>query len=219
MPSRRHSPRIRKGDRPLPQRIAVILLAAALLAPSPPAPAQGRVTTPREALGFDIGADYHLATYTQLEAYWHTLARQSPRMVLREIGKTAEGRTQLMAIITAPENHKRIARYQEIARRLAHAEGLTDEQAHALAAEGKAVVWIDGGLHATEVLGAHQLLEMVYQLVSRNDAETQRFLNDVILLCAHANPDSIELVSNWYMREKDPAKRSMVQLPGPYNKY
>src|SRR5881628_1360209 len=74
-----------------------------------------RITTPRQALGFDIGDDYHLATYTQLDAYWHTLARQSPRMVLREIGKTAEGRTQLMAIITAPENHKRIARYQEIA--------------------------------------------------------------------------------------------------------
>src|SRR3989449_6084465 len=132
------------------KRIAVILLAAALLAPPSPAPAQRHVTTPREALGFEIGADYHLATYTQLEAYWRTLARQSPRMVLREIGKTAEGRTQLMAIITTPENHKRIARYQEIARRLARAEGLTDERAHALAAEGRAVVWIDGGLHRSE---------------------------------------------------------------------
>src|SRR6266576_1281374 len=83
----------------------------------------------------------------------------TPRLALREIGKTAEGRSQLMAIITAPENHKRLARYEDIARRLALAQGLTDEQAHALAREGKAVVWIDGGLHATEVLGAHQLLE------------------------------------------------------------
>src|SRR5437667_2438173 len=219
MPSRRHSPRIRKGDRPLPQRIAVILLAAALLAPSPPAPAQGRVTTPREALGFDIGADYHLATYPQLEAYWHTLARPSPRMVLREIGKTAEGRTQLMAIITAPENHKRIARYQEIARRLAHAEGLTDEQARALAAEGKAVVWIDGGLHATEVLGAQQLMELVYQMVSMNDPETLRILKDVILLATPVNPDGLDLVSNWYMREQDPLKRSTSGLPRLYQKY
>src|SRR5213595_3737640 len=198
-------------------RITALLVAAALVAP--PAPAQGRVTTPREALGFDIGADYHLATYTQLEAYWHTLARQSPRMVLREIGKTAEGRPQLMAIITAPENHKRIARYQEIARRLAHAEGLTDEQAHALAAEGKAVVWIDGGLHATEVLGAHQLMELVYQMVSRDDPETRRFLNDVILLAVHANPDGMELVSSWYMREPDSLKRSTAGIPRLYQKY
>ena len=43
-----------------------------------------------------------------------------------------------MAIITSPENHKKLDRYKEIARRLAHAEGLTDEQARALAKEGKA---------------------------------------------------------------------------------
>ena len=76
-----------------------------------------------------------------------------------EIGKTAEGRDAAMAIITSPENLKKLDRYKEISRRLALAEGLTDEQARALAAEGKAVVWIDGGLHATEVLGAQQLME------------------------------------------------------------
>src|SRR5438552_3529388 len=85
-------------------RIIALLVAAALVAP--PAPAQHRVTTPRQALGFDVGADYHLATYTQLEAYWRTLARESPRLVLREIGKSAEGRPQLMAIITAADNHR-----------------------------------------------------------------------------------------------------------------
>mgnify|MGYP003694200915 CR=1 FL=1 len=33
-------------------------------------------------------------------------------MVAPDIGKTAEGRTQLMAIVTSPENHKKLARYQ-----------------------------------------------------------------------------------------------------------
>src|SRR6266480_2611240 len=128
-------------------------------------------------------------------------------MVLREIGKTAEGRPQLMAIITAPENHKRLAHYEDIARRLALAQGLTDEEAHALAREGKSVVWIDGGLHATEVLGAHQLIETSYQLVSRNDPETMRLLNDDIIIAVQVNPDGMELVSNWYMQEPDTLKR------------
>jgi len=88
-------------------------------------------------------------------------------MSLVDIGRTAEGRTQWMAIVTAPENLATLGRYKEIARRLARAEGLTDAQARALAAEGRAVVWIDGGLHADEVLGAQQLMETVYQLVSR----------------------------------------------------
>src|SRR6266853_1593894 len=106
-----------------------------------------------------------------------------------------------------------------IARRLASAQGLSDAAAHALAAQGKAVVWIDGGLHATEVLGAHQLMELVYEMVSRNDPETRRILNDVILLAVQANPDGQELVSSWYMREPDTLKRNSNTIPRLYQKY
>src|SRR5204862_299270 len=140
--------------------------------------------------------------------YWRKLDRESDRMRLVRIGTTAEGRPMWMAIVTSPENFRKLARYQEISRRLALAEGLTDAQAHALAAEGKTVVWIDGGLHASEVLGAQQLIEMVYELVSRNDPETLRVLRDVIVLAVQANPDGQELVANWYMRENDPHRRT-----------
>jgi hypothetical protein len=140
-------------------------------------------------------------------------------MKVVEIGKTAEGRPQLMAIISSPDNHKKLDRYKEIARRLALAEGLTDDQARALAREGRAVVWIDGGLHATEVLGAQQLMETVYQLISRSDPETMRLLEDVIVLAVHANPDGMDLVSDWYTREKEPTKRSTAGIPRLYQKY
>ncbi len=177
------------------------------------------ITTPKQHFGFNIGDDYQLATYTQFVEYWKKLDRESDRMKVVEIGRTAEGRPQLMAIITSPENFRKLDRYKEISRRLALAEGLTDEQARALAKEGKGVVWFDGGLHATEVLGAHQLIETVYQLVSRTDAETTRFLNDLVILAVHANPDGMELVSNWYMREPDPQKRSTAGIPRLYEKY
>jgi zinc carboxypeptidase len=196
---------------------ASLFIAASLFTAT--AAAQTKVTTPKEQLGFNFGDDYQLANYTQLVDYWKKLAGQTDRMKLVEIGKSAEGRTMLMAIITAPENHKKLDRYKEIARRLAAAEGLTDDQARALAAEGKAVVWIDGGLHATEVLGAQQLMELVYQMVSLNDPETMRFLKDVILLATPVNPDGLDLVSNWYMREPDPLKRSTAGLPRLYQKY
>src|SRR5207237_4425604 len=106
-----------------------------------------------------------------------------------------------------------------IRRRRRGAGGLSDGQARALARDGKAVVWIDGGLHATEVLGAHQLMELVYQMVSRDDPETRRILDDVILLAVHANPDGMELVSSWYMREPDSLKRSTAGIPRLYQKY
>ena len=178
-----------------------------------------QITSPKAQFGFDVGADYRLVNYSQLEAYWKKLASESDRIKLTDIGTTAEGRHQWMAIITSPENLKHLARYQEISRKLAAAEGLSSDQAHALAREGKAVVWIDGGLHATEVAGSQQLLEVVYQMLTRNDAETMRLLNEDILLCVPANPDGLELVANWYMREKDETRRTMNNLPRLYNKY
>ena len=168
----------------------------------PRAPAS--ITSPTQQFGAAIGDDYFLATWRQFEDYWKKLDRESNRMALVDLGKTEEGRSQWMAIITAPENFQRLDRYKEISRRLARAEGLTDEEARSLAQEGRAIVWIDGGLHADEVLGAQQLIETVYQLVSANDAETQRFLRDVIVLAVHANPDGHALVGDWYMREPVP---------------
>jgi hypothetical protein len=180
---------------------------------------QNNITTPKEAMGYDVGEDYFLASYTQLSDYWKKLAAESERLYLLEIGKTTEGRPMYMAVITSPENHHQIGRYKYIAKRLALAEGLDDAQAMELAKDGKAVVWIDGGLHGTEVLGAQQLIELVYQMVSRNDDETLRILDNVILLAICSNPDGMELVADWYMREPEPSKRSTRGLPRLYHKY
>ena len=177
------------------------------------------IPTPKEHFGFAIGDNYQLATYTQTEAYFRKLAAASDRVKLVDIGKTEEGRSQLMLIVTSPANLQKLDHYKEISQKLAHAENLTDEQAHALAAEGKTVVWIDGGLHATEVVGAHQLIQTAYELISRKDLETLRILDQVIILVTHANPDGQELVSSWYMRQAAPEKRTTDQLPRLYEKY
>jgi Zinc carboxypeptidase len=180
---------------------------------------QTKVTRPKEQFGFNIGDDYVLVNYTQYVDYLKKLDRESDRLRLQEMGKSSEGRPMYLAIITSPENHRKLARYKEISEQLAHAEGLTAEQARALASEGKAVVWIDGGLHATEVLGSQQLIENIYQLVSRTDGETMRFLNDTIILNCLSNPDGMELVSNWYMKDREPSKRTLTGVPRLYNKY
>lgn len=181
--------------------------------------AQNKITTPIEEFGFNIGDDYYLVNYTQLVEYWKKLEQESERINLVEIGQTCEGRPMVMAIITSPQNHEQLPKYKEISRRLALAEGLTDKEARELTSEGKAVVWIDGGLHATEVLGSQQLIELVYQMVSQNDPETLRILNDVILLAVCTNPDGLDLVADWYMREQDRTKRSTRGLPRLYHKY
>src|SRR5688500_16058253 len=114
--------------------ICLALLAAL------PASAQLPITTPRQQLGHGLGDDYFLANYRQLVDYWQKIDAESDRVRLERIGTTSEGRPMLMAVITSPENHAKLGRYQEIARKLALAEDLSDTEARALASEGRAVV-------------------------------------------------------------------------------
>src|SRR5436309_2182789 len=118
---------------PHPMRLAVLTTFAAALIAS----AQ-HITTPRQHFGFDIGDDYRMANYTQLESYWKKLATESDRVKLSDIGLTAEGRHQWMLIVSAPENLKHLEQYRGISRSLAHAEPLAPAQARVLAEQGKA---------------------------------------------------------------------------------
>jgi hypothetical protein len=177
------------------------------------------IPTPQSHFGFSIGDNYHLATFSQTELYLKKLATVSKKMKLVSIGKTEEGRNQYMVIVSDPANLAKLDKYKSISQRMARAEGISDADAKAMASEGKAVVWIDGGLHATEVVGIHQWIESLYQIITRNDEETKRILQSTIILFVHANPDGQELVSNWYMRNSDTLKRSTSNLPRLYQKY
>jgi hypothetical protein len=199
------------------RRIAIVTafltLSAGLHAQAP------RVTSPKEHFGFNMGDDYCLANFQQLAAYWAKLEKESERIKVVTIGKTEEGRPQLMAIVTSPANHKKLDQYRDLSRRMGRVEGVAETEARRLSTEGKAVVWIDAGLHATETLCAQMMIETIYQLLSGFDAETTRILDDVIVLFVHANPDGHDLVADWYMRESDPKKRSMAGVPKLYEKY
>ena len=197
---------------------ALATLACAALPVTAQAP-RASISTPKDVIGFNMGDDYQLANYDQIETYLKKLSTQSDRMKLVDIGPTEEGRHQYMVIVTSPENLAKLDHYKEISAKLSHAEGLTDAQAHALAEEGKSIVWIDGGLHASETVGQTQLVETIYELNAFTDPETMRFLNDDITLLVFCNPDGDDLVAKWYMREPVPEKRVDSPTPRLWTKY
>ena len=175
------------------------------------------IPTPKSHFGFDIGDPYMLANFSQTEAYFKKVDGLSDRVTYTSIGQTEFGKEQPMLIITSPKNFPQLERYKEISQKLGRAE-ITQEEAKALSKEGKPVVWIDGGLHANEVVGAQQLIETLYNLASRNDEETLKILDEVIILLVHVNPDGMEIMSDWYMMNEDPTKRNK-SIPVLYQKY
>ena len=201
-----------------------LFLSGALLLQAVPAAAQtgAQTSTPTPPERFfkqPPGTDYYLANYSEYEAYLQKLATQSDRMKLVDIGKSAEGRSQWMAIVSSPANLAKLDAYRAIAEKLARAHGVDEAQARTLAAQGKAVVWIDAGMHATETVTSQGQIQVLYRMLTQSDPETMRMLDDCIILFAHDNPDGMELVANWYMRSADPKKREMATLPRLYQKY
>jgi hypothetical protein len=181
-------------------RLALLLLV--FLTPAVMTGQTGGLPTPESTFGFAPGADYKLFTYDQSIAYFKKLEAATKYMKLVEAGRTSEGRVMYFALISTPENLAKIARYREIAQRLAHPEGLSEADAHRLARDGKAIVHLDGGLHATEVAGPQQTPLLAYDLISRaGEPQTKAILDNVIvMLWPTINPDGQQIVAEWYMK-------------------
>src|SRR5215510_1501904 len=98
-----------------------IVFALCLVA-SVSASAQSRIPTPESVVGFAPGAEHKLATYDQTIEYFKKLDAASDKMTLVEAGTSTQGRTYYFALISTPENLKKVDRYREIARRLSRPE-------------------------------------------------------------------------------------------------
>ncbi len=178
------------------------------------------IPTPESVLGFRVGADFHLATYEEAVEYFQRLAAASDRLQLFEAGTTSEGRTWYFAAISTPENLAALDRFRSASHRLAHPRGLTDDDARALARDGRAIVHIDGGLHATEVAGAQHTIQLAYDLVSNTSDRTIAEILDnvIVMLWPSANPDGQTMVADWY-RSNIGTPYEVAPLPRLYQKY
>jgi hypothetical protein len=196
---------------------SLVILVFMLGALSQYAPAQA-VPKPEDTLGFKPGDDYHLATYSQAIAYFKKLAENSDRIKLFDMGKTSMGLTMTYAVISSPQNLAQLDRYKAISRDLSLAKGLSVEDALKLSAEGKAVVYIDGGLHASECAPAQHNIQLAYDFVAGKDPKTLRILDDVILVLVFANPDGMNLLADWYHPNVG-TPYEISPMPWLYHKY
>jgi len=176
------------------------------------------VPTPREHLGFTPGDDGKLADYSQILSYFEKLEKSSNRIRLLEFGQTSMGKPMYAAFISSPENLKKLEHYRDINRKLAL--GLVDEsEAHKLSEQGRIIVWIDSGLHASEVAPAQHAPELAYRLLTDESEETRRIRQNVILIQVPViNPDGLDWVVEWY-RKNIGTEYETAPLPRLYQKY
>ncbi|MEX2262755.1 MAG: M14 metallopeptidase family protein [Bryobacteraceae bacterium] len=176
------------------------------------------VPTPQEHLGYVPGEDYKLADYADVIGYFKKLAAGSDRIRLVEFGKSAHGKAMYVAFLSSSENLRRLDRYREISRRLALGQA-TPEEARALAKEGRSVVWIDSGLHASEVAPVQHAPELAWRMVTGETDEIRKIRENVILMQIPViNPDGLDWIAHWY-RKNIGTPYELAPLPQLYQKY
>lgn len=162
-------------------------------------------TSPEAFLGHPIGADRQLADYHQIQAYFELLDEESEKVSVVDIGETTLGEQMIMAIVTSGDNMANLDRYREISRRLSDPRGLSDEEARQLSQEGKVIVLMTHGLHASEIGMSQGVMESAYKLATGNTPfDADEVLDEVILLIIPvANPDGQLMITDWYREYLD----------------
>ena len=109
------------------------------------------------------------------------------------MGPTTMGHPFLLVIISAPRNLARLDRLREINAKISDPRGIAEAEIKKFVAEGKAVICQSMSLHATEIGGTQMAPELAFDLVSRQDEETRRILDNVVFLMVPSfNPDGAD---------------------------
>jgi len=199
-------------------RFAIRFALVALLAVATTATAANNITPPDQFFGFQLGADGELAHWDKIVEYFELLDRESDRIQVTNLGPSTEGHPYLLVIISSPENMANLDRLREVNKQIQDPHK-SEAEVRELIKEGKAVVSQSFGLHSTEVAGAQTAPELAYDFVSRDDEETQRILdNTILLLFPNFNPDGQIMVRDWYYKNKG-TEFEGVGLPWLYHKY
>jgi hypothetical protein len=197
----------------------LMMALVAVLSPAPSVVAQG-VPTPRQHFGFEIGADRRLADWNALTSYYEELAQTSQRVVLDTLGSATAGSPFVMLTITSPANHARLQELHDVQTRLADPRLIGSEaELERLLDEGKTVVLITQGIHATEVGASQMSATLAYELAASDAPEILEILDNVIVLqIPSLNPDGLQWVADWYT-EHEGTDFEGAPLPWLYHFY
>lgn len=178
-----------------------------------------KITPPESFFGFRLGADRKIARWDKIVDYFNLLEKESPRIKVLNLGPTTMGQPFLLVIISSPDNLASLERFKEINQKISDPRQVPPAEIPELISQGKAIICQSMSLHAEEIGGTQMAPELAYDLLSRNDQETNQILDNVIfLLIPSFNPDGQIMVTDWYNQTLG-SEYEGSPLPYLYHKY
>lgn len=175
--------------------------------------------SPAEFFGFEPGSDRNLFDYEQLISYFKKLDESSPRLELREIGKSPMGKPMYILFISSKENIKNLDDLAKISKKLALDADLSPDQLDALAEKGKVFFLATLSMHSSEVGPTQSSPLIAYDLATTNDPVKLKWLDDVVyMMVPNHNPDGMDMIVEHYRKYKG-TRYEDSDMPGVYHKY
>ncbi|HKD07768.1 MAG TPA: M14 family zinc carboxypeptidase [Bryobacteraceae bacterium] len=181
-------------------------------------PASDTVPSPLKFFGRIPGTPGELTYAKDIQRYYEALAKASPRARYWVIGKTEEGRDQIVLAIADEATIRQLDRYKDMAAQLGDARRTTPAQARQLFRTAKPTYYITSGIHSPETGGPEMLIELAYRLIVEETPFIQSIRNNVITLITPViEVDGREReVDTWYYGKKSGKTRPPLMYWGKY---
>ena len=171
------------------------------------------VPTPREVLGYHIGAPKTLTYYTDQLRYYRALAAATPRVRVETIGTSDEGRELVVVWVSSDANLARLDANRANLARIADPRGASDAEIADLLRTTKPHYHFIGGLHSGELGPPEMLMELVYRLAT----ETSPFITNIrenlyVSVTPVADADGRDRNLDWFFQNHE---LGLIQPPRP----
>ena len=167
------------------------------------------IPTPKDVLGYYIGAPKKLTYYADILKYYRALAAATPRVKVESIGKSDEGRELVVVWVSSDANMKGLAQNRDNLAKLADPRGLPEAQIKQLIATTKPHYHVTGGLHSSESGPPEMLMELVYRVAVETSPFISQIRNNVYLsVTPVADADGRDRQVDWFNRGLEAADQA-----------
>ncbi len=173
------------------------------------------IPTPKDVLGYYIGAPGKLTYYEDILNYYRALAAATPRVRIESIGKSDEGRELVVVWVSSDANIKGLQGNRDNLAKLADPRGLSEPQIKNLIATTKPHYHLMGGLHSGELGPPEMLMELVYRLAVETSPLISQIRNNVIVsVTPVADADGRDRNLDWFYKGLDETAAAAAGQPG-----
>jgi hypothetical protein len=157
------------------------------------------IPSPKDILGYHIGAPAKLTYYADILRYYRALASTTPRVKVESIGRSDEDRELVVVWVSSDDNIRDLQKNRDNLAKIADPRGLSADQVKQLIATTKPEYHFMGGLHSGETGPSEMLMELAYRVATETSPLVRQIRDNVVVsITPVADPDGRDRNLDWF---------------------